>query len=458
MESVHNLTWSSTTLHTRANCDQSKINTGLDFSGTGWGTGTQGQAAKNCFVSAANEYSNSGCGQKMPTGSFGAPLNEGGGGTWAADWDPDEHHIRTWFFKAGQEPLDLQQKQPRPEFWGTPTSYFTLDRAFCSKGHFKNMRIVFDTTFCGDYGAATFSSACPQAGMSCDQFVRTRPRDFSEAYWSIKDLDVYQRANYEKYHCDADMGAAAPIATGMGGSSGGMNWLLAGFIFTGLGVFGIWAVRAWPRQALRKTRGLVADTGNAAGDALAQCLDVNVEQLHQGELAVGPPKYEGRNDHQQLYQVPARHQVQPQAPPVQNNPFAYFLSPTTSQPQAMRSQSMEYIKPPSPARGSQPAGYFSNWTTAGQPMGGQPAVSRTTSPSYLPPPGSRHTRNSSGGWGFLAAVPGLGGAYDSARQPASPVTSMNSGSYSLPPTINALGSGHLPPQYQPVRGYDMSGR
>mmetsp|Transcript_47817 Transcript_47817/g.86172 ORF Transcript_47817/g.86172 Transcript_47817/m.86172 type:complete len:603 (-) Transcript_47817:135-1943(-) len=448
LESVHNLTWSATTLHTRANCDQSKINTGLDFAGTGWGTGTAGQPTKNCFVSAANQYSNEGCGQKMPAGSFGPPLNEGGGGTYAAEWDPGEKHIRTWFFKAGQEPLDLQEKKPRPAFWGTPTSFFTLDPNYCSKGHFNNMRMVFDTTFCGDYGSATFSSACPLAGMSCDQFVRQRPKEFTEAYWSIKSLDVYQRANYKKFVCDGDLGSA-PMA--VAGGSSGMSWLLAGCVLSGLGMVMCWAVKVWPRQIQRKSRGLPPDTGTPAGDALASCLDVNIEQVQQGELVVSPPP-DHRSTRSQVAQT-----GQPHSPPQQRNNQGflqmYFAPP--AQPATMRS--MSNSQPPSPSRGGQ-QGLWSNWANP-SPMG-QPPISRTTSPSYIPQPvaSGRHQRISSGGaWGFLQPV--FGGAYDSARQPASPVGSFNSQQYaSLPPTINALGSGHIPPQYQPVRGYERSGR
>eukprot|EP00930_Biecheleria_cincta_P101943 TRINITY_DN9359_c0_g1_i1.p1 TRINITY_DN9359_c0_g1~~TRINITY_DN9359_c0_g1_i1.p1 ORF type:complete len:456 (-),score=53.94 TRINITY_DN9359_c0_g1_i1:205-1521(-) len=201
VEAVHTAPFATATLHTREDCQQSQVSAGVggDFDGQGWGQGRNNQAAKNCFVEAPDQFKNQGCGQKMPDGSFGADLNSRGGvSTWAAEWDPVALHIRVWFFPSGQEPQDLLGQQPKPDSWGEPEAFFSLDPTTCSANHFKNMRMVFDITFCGDYAGKTFQQACPQAqGMSCTEFVERNPRAFAEAYWSIRGLEVYQRRSYE---------------------------------------------------------------------------------------------------------------------------------------------------------------------------------------------------------------------------------------------------------------------
>lgn len=239
LEAVHNQSFATTTLHTRDHCDQSSVNKDTDFSGGQWSANQQGGPAKNCFVQAPNEFTNQGCGQKQPSGSWGKALNQAGGGTWAAEWDPDKRVIRTWFFRRGQEPADLMRKQPVPDNWGLPTSFFTLHSQFCSPGHFKRMRLVFDTTFCGDYGDPTFSSNCPNAGMSCHDFVQKNPNVFAEAFWSIRVLDIYRRPSESPGVLSAPEGKQYEQLKQSGsGGGGGSGWIFFGLVFTTLGLIG----------------------------------------------------------------------------------------------------------------------------------------------------------------------------------------------------------------------------
>ncbi|CAJ1403047.1 unnamed protein product [Effrenium voratum] len=193
LESIHMLNYATTTLHTRDNCDQRAVNEGIDFEGQGWAVGTQENKAKNCWVKAPQEYDNQGCGQKLPMGSFGPDFNRRGGGTFVAEWDPVVNkRLRTWFFPAGTEPEFGEN--PDPDLWGVPNSFFTLNERWCTAAHFKNMRMVFDTTFCGDYAGGSFAAYCGWTQMQCEDYVRTKPEAFSQAFWSIKRLDVYQSA------------------------------------------------------------------------------------------------------------------------------------------------------------------------------------------------------------------------------------------------------------------------
>ncbi|CAE7159609.1 unnamed protein product, partial [Symbiodinium pilosum] len=161
LESIHNRTYAATTLHTRADCAQKDVNLNEEFKGQGWVPGSWGNKAKDCYVKAPGEYSNQGCGQKQPDGSWGRALNQAGGATWAAEWDPDNKYIRTWFFPRGKVPRDLLERRPVPASWGIPTSFFSLQPNDCSANHFERMRMVFDITFCGDWGGPTFGAHCP---------------------------------------------------------------------------------------------------------------------------------------------------------------------------------------------------------------------------------------------------------------------------------------------------------
>ena len=124
-----------------------------------------------------------GCSQKGPPNSMGPEFNRRGGGTFATEWDPEGGHVRTWFWPAdGYLPMDIAMHAPDPDSWGRPYSYFGIDKT-CPAEHFKNMRMVFDLTFCGDLGGPTFAASCPEhaAKMTCQEFVAMHPEAFREA-------------------------------------------------------------------------------------------------------------------------------------------------------------------------------------------------------------------------------------------------------------------------------------
>lgn len=262
LESVHTSSYATCTLHTKAGCDQEAVNSGLDFIGKGWAVGSLGtNPAKNCWVGAPNEYNNQGCGQKMPDGSFGPPLNNNGGGTFAAEWDPVRKHLRTWFWPKGQEPLDLVSRNPQPQQWGLPNSFFTLDDRFCTKGHFHNMRLVFDTTFCGDYANPSFAGACPQIHTSCDQYVRENPSAFTTAFWSIKGLDVYHRGGYEE---------AAVKPDGSQPQMSGPIWMSVWFVPVILALVAVGAASIFAFRSFRRHRPGSADCTTKLQDACVE--------------------------------------------------------------------------------------------------------------------------------------------------------------------------------------------
>lgn len=97
-------------------------------------------------------------------------------------------------FARGSFPNDIASSQPDPSAnWGPPTSLFTGN--FSMDDHFKNLSIVFDTTFCGDWAGAVWStpgSACAALAPTCEQYVSDNPNAFAEAYWAINTLQVFQ--------------------------------------------------------------------------------------------------------------------------------------------------------------------------------------------------------------------------------------------------------------------------
>jgi hypothetical protein len=114
------------------------------------------------------------------------------------EWDPN-NFIRMFYFSRANIPLDIINKQPVPSNWGKPYARFAMSphSSDCSSGHFTNQQMIFDTTFCGDWAGNpdVFSqSQCTSSQYNkyqCNDFVNNNPSEFSEAYWLINYLDIY---------------------------------------------------------------------------------------------------------------------------------------------------------------------------------------------------------------------------------------------------------------------------
>ena len=93
----------------------------------------------NCYVDAAGQSNNAGCGITDPsTASYGAGFNANGGGVFATEWTSSA--ISIYFFPRGSIPSDITDGSPDPSTWGTPVAYFSggcdIDE------HFSGMQIV----------------------------------------------------------------------------------------------------------------------------------------------------------------------------------------------------------------------------------------------------------------------------------------------------------------------------
>ena len=189
IEGVNSATTNQMTLHSTSGCTITR--NGLS-SGNILGT--------NCDVAATG---NQGCSiATSNTQTYGAGFNAANGGVYATEWTSD--FISIWFFPRNAIPSDITAGTPNPDNWGLALAQFSgcdLDR------YFVNQQIIFDTTFCGDWASAVWSTdpVCSQKASTCIDYVQNNPGDFTDAYWGINGLKVYQ-----------DNGAAAPPAVATG--------------------------------------------------------------------------------------------------------------------------------------------------------------------------------------------------------------------------------------------------
>lgn len=184
IEGVNTMTSNAMTLHTSGKCT---LTPNRDFTGT--------RTSRGCGVHTPGQPPNIGCSISAPASahSYGSPFNHAGGGIYATEWTSDS--ITIWFFPRGAIPADLEHGSDhglRPGLWGRPAAQFLLD---CPVDrHFRDMQIVFDTTFCGDWAGRVWAQtpSCRRKASTCEAFVRDKPGEFKEAFWLVNGVRVYQ--------------------------------------------------------------------------------------------------------------------------------------------------------------------------------------------------------------------------------------------------------------------------
>ncbi|KAH0372864.1 glycoside hydrolase family 16 protein, partial [Aureobasidium melanogenum] len=164
--------------HTAPNCTMKFQNQ------TGWANGY------DCAVSTGGA---AGCatGTNDQTG-YGDGFNANGGGVYAMQWTSE--FMKVWFFPRNAIPASISSGSPSPALdFGTPVGNF--DGGSCDiDSHFINHRMVFDTTFCGNWAGSVYSStSCPLAGTSngCVEYVAGNPSAFKDAYWEVNYIKVF---------------------------------------------------------------------------------------------------------------------------------------------------------------------------------------------------------------------------------------------------------------------------
>jgi hypothetical protein len=144
----------------------------------------------NCDVNASNQSKNAGCSIEHPSKkSYGAGLNQNGGGVYAMQWNAEA--ISVYFFPRDAIPADVLGDNPSPASWGKPAAKFA--GACDIEEKFAEQQIIIDTTFCGAWAGFVWEdSSCSKKAKTCEEYVRDNPEAFAEAYWEINGLKVYQ--------------------------------------------------------------------------------------------------------------------------------------------------------------------------------------------------------------------------------------------------------------------------
>ena len=168
------------TLHTSAGCSVEHAG----FSGN--------LTTANCDTHAAGQSDNAGCAiASADPRSYGTGFNANHGGVYALEWSSTA--IQIWFFARGTIPPDIARAVPDPRSWGPPAARFAGPGCDID-AHFQNMRLVIDTTFCGAWAGNAWntSEGCSALAPTCDQYVAENPRAFTEAFWLINHVKVYE--------------------------------------------------------------------------------------------------------------------------------------------------------------------------------------------------------------------------------------------------------------------------
>ncbi|RMZ90671.1 hypothetical protein DV736_g2096, partial [Chaetothyriales sp. CBS 134916] len=179
IEGVNSQVGNAMTLHTGPECTISNTPT---FSGQ--------IRTSNCYVDASGQADNAGCGiTTSASTTYGDGFNAVDGGVYATEITSDG--ISIWNFERSSIPSDISSGSPDPSGWGEATASFSGSCDFSSS--FKNLQIVFDTTFCGTWAGTVWSSdaTCSAKASTCEDFVQNNPSAFQDSYWSVNSLKVY---------------------------------------------------------------------------------------------------------------------------------------------------------------------------------------------------------------------------------------------------------------------------
>jgi len=172
------------TLHTTEGCTQNGVKGIIN---TNCNLGQPG----NCGCDRKSICPYTGCGVKFQdTTTFGDGFNSIGGGVYAMELTKDGK-ITIWFFPNNKVPTDIETNTPNPSSWGR--NYIMADFNSCP-GHFKNLKLIINTTLCGDWAGNTYDDGNGNKGMvQCNLAIRDARYKMDEAYWVINYIKVFKQ-------------------------------------------------------------------------------------------------------------------------------------------------------------------------------------------------------------------------------------------------------------------------
>lgn len=213
LEGVNNYESNAVTLHTSKDCrvdNTTALNPNLGQADAAATSFSGLMSTDDCDIAAADQDKNVGCSIHAPTSlsaaqmsssdmktlpSYGTDFNDANGGIYALEWTST--YISVYLFPHASPLYNTvaNSTSPDPTQWGTPMAHFS--GAGCDfEQRFKDMRIIFDTTFCGDWAGAEWSKSCAKkTGVStCEAYVQNNPGAFAESFWEVRGLKWFQKA------------------------------------------------------------------------------------------------------------------------------------------------------------------------------------------------------------------------------------------------------------------------
>ena len=229
LEGVNDYETNAVTLHTSAGCMISNTTTPGTGSDSTSPPFTGNLKTDDCDVAAPNQGTNEGCSIAAPRTmaafslasrsfstststinmngnnafpSYGTSFNAAAGGVYAMEWTSTS--ISVWFIPRLSPQYAVLFPSPASSTllnttldvsnFGTPIAHFAGQCDLESK--FKNMKIVFDTTFCGAWAGGEWETGgcAKKTGVdTCEQYVQENPEAFVDAYWEIAGLKWFQK-------------------------------------------------------------------------------------------------------------------------------------------------------------------------------------------------------------------------------------------------------------------------
>lgn len=117
-----------------------------------------------------------------------------GGGVYALYLE--SQRARVWFFADAQVPADARSDSPDPSGWGAPLADFQTGNGGCDVGrNFHTQSVIINTDFCGSGVGQEWwdnSADCVRVAPTCEEYVAKNPAAFSEAYWLINSVKLFQ--------------------------------------------------------------------------------------------------------------------------------------------------------------------------------------------------------------------------------------------------------------------------
>jgi hypothetical protein len=202
LEGVNLDSAAAVTLHTSAGCAVDNATSSIQSRAESAFMGSM--STSNCDVAATNQDKNVGCSIKAPQltannamATYGTDFNKAGGGVYAMEWT--DSSISVWFLPRNSTAFAASASNATqtldPSTFGTPLAKFQ-GQGCDFEERFKNMRIIFDTTFCGDWAGKEWEEstcAAKTGAKTCEEYVQNNPEAFTNAYWEIAGLKWFEK-------------------------------------------------------------------------------------------------------------------------------------------------------------------------------------------------------------------------------------------------------------------------